>query len=63
MTHRTATLTADELSDEIATVYLLGSDGPGFCGKHYVGFATCSRIGDHEGEHVVKGATGRLIAF
>ncbi|AYN57780.1 hypothetical protein PBI_DRMANHATTAN_62 [Arthrobacter phage DrManhattan] len=63
MTHRTATLTADALSDEIQMVYTLGSDGPGFCNKPYVGLASCERIGDHDGEHVVTGRTGRLIAF
>ncbi|QNJ56559.1 hypothetical protein SEA_NIOBE_60 [Arthrobacter phage Niobe] len=61
--HLPATLTADELSDEIQMVYTLGSDGPGFCGAHYVGLASCERIGNHEGEHVVTGHTGRLIAF
>ncbi|WVX88049.1 hypothetical protein SEA_TFORTROY_61 [Arthrobacter phage TforTroy] len=61
--HTPATLTADELSDEIQMVYTLGSDGPGFCGAKYVGFASCERIGNHEGEHVVTGHTGRLLAF
>lgn len=63
MEHRTATLTAEELTAEINEAFELGAEGPGFCKTHYVGFAVCQRIGNHDGEHVVKGATGRLIAF
>lgn len=61
--HTTAELTADELTAEIDKAFELGAEGPGFCKAHYVGLAVCQRIGNHEGEHVVKGHTGRLIAF
>ncbi|WGH21584.1 hypothetical protein SEA_ASCELA_61 [Arthrobacter phage Ascela] len=61
--HTPATLTADELTAEIDEAFLLGAEGPGFCKAHYVGLAVCQRIGNHDGEHVVKGHTGRLIAF
>ncbi|WP_157360971.1 hypothetical protein [Arthrobacter sp. EPSL27] len=36
---------------------------PRFCHAKYVGFAVCSRIGCHDGEHVTTGATGRLIGW
>ncbi len=63
MDHKDATLTAEELNAEIDEAFRLGSSGPRFCGRPYVGLASCQRIGNHEGEHVTKGLTGRLIAF
>jgi len=63
MAHKTATLTAEELQAEIAKAFELGPDGPRFCAYRYVGLSSCERIGDHDGEHVTTGATGRLIAF
>lgn len=63
ITHRDATLTAEELNREIALAFELGPNGPRFCGVPYVGFASCERIGNHDGEHVCTGHTGRLIGF
>lgn len=61
--HRTADMTPEELGREIDRAIVLGADGPRFCGAPYVGFATCARIGDHEGEHVTQALRGRLIAY
>lgn len=63
VTHRAATLTVEELGREIDKAIILGADGPRFCHAKYVGYAVCSRIGGHDGEHVTTGATGRLIGW
>lgn len=63
MEHRTATLTLNELTAEITRAFALGQHGPGFCNEKYVGLASCQRIGNHDGEHVTVGLTGRLIGF
>jgi hypothetical protein len=63
MTHKTATLSHQELHAEIDQAFDLGEDGPRFCDKPYVGLAVCARIGGHEGEHVTVGLTGRIIGF
>lgn len=63
MNHRDATLTAEELRAEIMKAFELGANGPRFCAAPYVAGAICERIGNHDGEHVTVGRTGRLIAF
>ncbi|WGH20773.1 hypothetical protein SEA_JOHNDOE_60 [Arthrobacter phage JohnDoe] len=63
MAHRDATLTKEELTVEITRAYVLGQHGPGFCAARYVGVATCQRIGNHDGEHVTTGLTGRLVGW
>jgi hypothetical protein len=61
--HKIATMTNEELMEEINETFLLGSSGPRFCVKPYVAGHVCLRQGNHEGEHVTRGRTGRLIAF
>jgi hypothetical protein len=63
MEHRDAQLTEAELTAEIDEAFRLGSSGPRFCNAPYVGFAGCQRIGNHTGEHVTVGLTGRLIGW
>jgi len=63
MAHKIATLTNEELTAEIDEAFRLGSNGPRFCNKPYIAGNVCERIGNHEGEHVTTGRTGRLIAF
>jgi hypothetical protein len=61
--HRTATLTNEELANEIALSFRLGANGPRFCTAPYVAGHSCLRIGNHDGEHVTRGRTGRLIGW